>query len=195
MRRGRLCVRPSASDGITGAPFAGVGDAPPGRTRRRRSTGSPRPARSTRRQRRSCERPRARVDRFKPAYDALIAWVDSDVANSDEIATGVGKLPDGPAFYEERLWAETTTDMTAEQIHALGLREVERIKGEMDAIRRQVGFDGTLSQFFEFVRSDARFTPNTDEGREAYLAEARRHPAIKERLPEFFGLLPKLFSS
>jgi len=51
----------------------------------------------------------------------VIAWVDSDVESSDEIATGVWKLPDGPRVYEERLSAETTTDMTAEQIHALGL--------------------------------------------------------------------------
>jgi len=130
----------------------------------------------------------ALVDRFKPAYDALIAWVDSDVESSDEIATGVWKLPDGPAFYEERLSAETTTDMTAEQIHALGLREVERIKGEMDAIRRQVGFDGTLSQFFEYVPRSAFHFPNTDEGREAYLAEARTDiAAVKQRLPEFFA--------
>jgi uncharacterized protein (DUF885 family) len=83
--------------------------------------------------------------------------------------------------------------MTADEIHALGLREVERIQGEMDAIRQQVGFNGTLHEFFEFVRSDPRFHfPNNDEGRAAYLAEARDDiAAVKQRLPEFFDLLPK----
>jgi len=87
-------------------------------------------------------------ERFKPAYEVLIAWAAKDRANSDEVATGVGKLPDGVAFYTERLAANTTTAMTADEIHALGLAEVERIHAEMETIKRQVGFDGTLQQFF-----------------------------------------------
>ncbi len=80
----------------------------------------------------------ALLDKFKPAYDALSAWVAADRPHADEVATGVWKLPEGAAFYAERLAAETTTDMTADEIHELGLREVERIKGEMDAIRQHV---------------------------------------------------------
>jgi uncharacterized protein (DUF885 family) len=135
----------------------------------------------------------ALIEKFKPSYDALIAWVESDQVNSDEVATGVWKLPDGAAFYTERLADETTTDMTADQIHELGLREVERIKGEMDTIRQRVGFAGTLPEFFEFVRNDPRFRfPNTDEGREAYLEESRADiAAVKALLPKYFGLLPK----
>jgi uncharacterized protein (DUF885 family) len=135
----------------------------------------------------------ALIDKFKPSYDALIAWVESDQSSSDEVATGVWKLPDGRAFYTERLLDQTTTDMTAEQIHELGLREVERIKTEMDAIRQRVGFAGTLPEFFEFVRKDPRLHfPNTDEGREAYLAESRADiAAVKALLPKYFGLLPK----
>jgi uncharacterized protein (DUF885 family) len=135
----------------------------------------------------------ALIAKFKPAYDALSAWVAADQPNADEVATGVWKLPDGPAFYAERLAAETTTAMTADEIHTLGLREVERIKAEMDAIRQRVGFTGSLRDFFEFVRADPRFYfPNTDEGRAAYLEETRAHlAAVKERLPQFFGLKPK----
>src|SRR4029077_15385193 len=127
---------------------------------------------------------------FKPSYDALIAWVESDQPNSDEVATGVWKLPNGPAFYAERLVDRTTTDMTADQIHELGLREVERIKAEMDTIRQRVGFAGTLPEFFEFVRNDSQFRfPNPDEGREAYLAESRADiAAVKALLPKYFGL-------
>jgi uncharacterized protein (DUF885 family) len=135
----------------------------------------------------------ALVAKFKPSYDALSAWVAADQPNADEVATGVWKLPDGPAFYAERLAAETTTAMTADEIHALGLLEVERIKAEMDAIRQRVGFTGSLHDFFEFVRADPRFYfPNTDEGRAAYLEETRANlAAVKQRLPQFFGLKPK----
>jgi uncharacterized protein (DUF885 family) len=135
----------------------------------------------------------ALTERFAPAYEALIAWVEKDRANSDAIATGVGKLPDGAAFYAERLAASTTTAMTADEIHALGLAEVDRIHAEMETIKRQVGFDGTLQEFFASVRGDPRFLfPNTDEGREAYLQASRDFfAAIEPRLPEYFGLRPK----
>jgi uncharacterized protein (DUF885 family) len=135
----------------------------------------------------------ALTERFKPAYEALIAWVEKDRANSDEVATGVDKLPDGAAFYAERLAASTTTTMTADEIHALGLAEVERIHAEMETIKRQVGFNGTLQEFFASVRNDPRLLfPNTDEGREAYLQASRDFfSAIETRLPEYFGLRPK----
>jgi uncharacterized protein (DUF885 family) len=135
----------------------------------------------------------ALTESVAPAYRALIAWAEADRANSDAIATGVWKLPDGPAFYVEALAAMTTTSMTPDELHELGLAEVARIHGEMEAIKRQVGFEGTLQEFFAWVRAnpELRF-PNTDEGREAYLQTSRDHYALIEaRLPEFFGLRPK----
>jgi uncharacterized protein (DUF885 family) len=179
----------------TGAPFEGAGDAPLWADAKRKidalvAAGKiDAPAadelRSTARA--------ALVDQFKPAYDALSAWVAADRPHADEVATGVWKLPDGPAFYAERLAAETTTGMTADEIHELGLREVERIKGEMDAVRERVGFKGSQREFFDFVRNDRRFYfPNTDEGRNAYLDETRADlAAVKKLLPRYFGLLPK----
>jgi uncharacterized protein (DUF885 family) len=141
---------------------------------------------------------RAAVDaallrRFEPAYEALIKWVDSDLPNTDAVATGVWKLPDGPAFYSELLAAMTTTAMTADEIHELGLAEVARIQAEMEAIKRQVGFAGTLQEFFTALRSDPKFRfPNTDEGREGYLQASRDfYVGIEARLGEFFGLRPK----
>jgi uncharacterized protein (DUF885 family) len=128
-----------------------------------------------------------------PAYDALISWAESELPKSDAIATGVWKLPDGDAFYAERLANNTTTDMTADQIHRLGLAEVARIQEEMRKVKNAVDFDGSLEEFFVFVRTDPRFTyPNTDAGREAYLQAARDHlQAIEDLLPNYFGLLPK----
>ncbi|HUF73292.1 MAG TPA: DUF885 domain-containing protein [Gammaproteobacteria bacterium] len=130
---------------------------------------------------------------FGPAYEALIAWAESELERTDADATGVWKLPDGEAYYRERLVANTTTDMTADEIHALGLAEVARIQDEMREVMDDVGFDGSLDEFFVFFRTDPQFVyPSTDEGREAYLQAARDHlEAIEDRLPEYFGLLPK----
>ncbi|MEQ1932201.1 MAG: DUF885 domain-containing protein [Parvularculaceae bacterium] len=135
----------------------------------------------------------ALVEKLGPSYQSLIDWFEADKANADKIATGVGKLPNGAAFYAERLAASTTTDMTPEQVHQLGLDEVARIKGEMEAIKEKVGFKGTLQEFFKFVREDKQFYyPNTDEGRAAYIKAADDKLAfIKGKLPEYFGLLPK----
>jgi uncharacterized protein (DUF885 family) len=135
----------------------------------------------------------ALTERVKPAYEELIAWASADRANSDEVATGVWKLPDGPAYYADRLAASTTTPMTADEIHELGLAEVDRIHAEMVAIKQQVGFDGTLQEFFASLRNNPRFLfPNTDEGREGYLQASRDYyGVIESRLPQYFGLLPK----
>lgn len=135
----------------------------------------------------------ALVEHFEPAWQALIDWAQSELPLAAEQAEGVWSLPQGEAYYEQRLAAMTTTDMTAEEIHELGLSEVARIRGEMQALRERVGFQGTLQEFFAFIRDDPRFIyPTNDEGRNAYLDAARSHLGrIDERLPEFFGLLPK----
>ena len=135
----------------------------------------------------------ALVEKFGPAYDALIAWFEQDVKNTDAEARGVGALPQGTDFYKDRLVASTTTAMTADQIHEFGLEEIARIHGEMEAVKQKVGFKGTLQEFFTFMRTDPQFSlPNTDQGRERYLQAARDHlSVIKARLPEYFGILPK----
>jgi uncharacterized protein (DUF885 family) len=135
----------------------------------------------------------ALVEQLKPSYEKLIAWLEADIAHADETATGVGKLPQGRAFYDERLAYSTTTRMTADEVHALGLAEVARLHREMEALKARVGFKGTLQEFFTFVREDPQFFfPNTDAGREQYLQQARDHLAfIERRLPEYFGILPK----
>ena len=132
-------------------------------------------------------------ERLKPAYEALIAWTESDRANSAEVVTGVWDLPDGPAYYADRLAASTTTTMTADEIHSLGLAEVERIHAEMQTIKAQVGFDGSLQEFFASLRNDPQFLfPNTDEGREGYLQASRDfYAVVRAQLPQYFGLLPK----
>jgi uncharacterized protein (DUF885 family) len=136
---------------------------------------------------------KALVDSFKPSYEALITWFEQDVKNADAQARGVGALPQGPAFYKEALAISTTTAMTADEIHDFGLKEVARLRGEMEAVKNQVAFKGTLQEFFTFMREDPQFFfPNTDEGRAGYIKAAQEHLAfIKARLPEYFGILPK----
>ena len=135
----------------------------------------------------------ALLEQWKPAYDALIAWAEEDKANADTVATGVGKNPNGEAYYAMRLASSTTTDMTPEEVHDLGLSEVARIHAEMEAIKDKVGFEGSLQDFFAFIRDDPRFVyPNTDEGRQAYIDAATAHiDFIKAKLPDYFGILPK----
>lgn len=135
---------------------------------------------------------RALVDVVRPAYEKLIAALEKQAENAPE-ADGVWKFANGDEFYAERLRWFTTTDLTAEEVHQLGLQEVERIHGLMREIMAQVEFEGDLQEFFNFMRSDPQFYyPNTDEGREAYLADARAAiDAIRPLLPEQFGLLPE----
>jgi len=132
-------------------------------------------------------------NQLRPAYDRLLAWEKKDRANTSEEARGVWSLPEGDAYYRDRLRYYTHSDMTAEQVHNLGLSEVARIQEEMLAIKQQVKFEGDLKAFFDYVRDDSSFYyPNTDAGREAYLTDTRDHlAALEQRLPEYFGVLPK----
>ncbi|MBU1311246.1 MAG: DUF885 domain-containing protein [Gammaproteobacteria bacterium] len=130
---------------------------------------------------------------FLPAYNALKQWLEQDIAKTDAIATGVGKQPNGKAYYDYQLKVSTTTNLTAEQIHQIGLDEVARLTNEMIAIKNQVGFTGELKDFFRFIKQDDQFYyPDTDAGREGYLEDSRQYLAfIEEKLPQYFGILPK----
>jgi uncharacterized protein (DUF885 family) len=134
----------------------------------------------------------ALVEVVAPAYGRLVAELEKQGAKASG-EDGVWKFENGDAYYAERLRWFTTTELSADEIHNIGLEEVSRIHGEMRAIMAQVGFEGSLAEFFEFMREAPQFYyPNTDEGRAAYLAEAvRLIDVMRERLPEQFGLLPQ----
>lgn len=138
----------------------------------------------------------ALVEEWKPAYERLIAWQKEDRVNATEEAQGVSALPDGLAYYNERLANQTTTALTADEIHEIGLSEVTRLRGEMELIKDEFGFEGTLPEFFTFLRDnkdDERlYYPNTDEGRQGYIDDATAAiDGIKAVLPDYFGILPK----
>ena len=108
----------------------------------------------------------------KPAYDRLIGLFNAQEASASS-EDGAWKLPDGEDYYVARLKHYTTTDLTPEEIHEIGLVEVERIQTEMKSIIQQVGFDGSLLEFFDYLRTDDQFVyANSDAGRNDYIADA-----------------------
>ena len=135
----------------------------------------------------------ALVDGVAPAYDNLIATMQRHGEMTGGRNDGAWALPDGAEYYRSQLTNYTTrTDLSAADIHQTGLDEVARIHDEMRTIMSQVNFDGTLPEFFTFLRDDPQFYyPDTDEGRAEYLAEAT---AMVNRMmlaaPDYFGQLP-----
>ena len=129
---------------------------------------------------------------FKRGYDLLFVALD-EIEPKSTGNYGAWSLPDGAAYYADRLKASTTTDLTADQIHDLGLAQVAAIRQEMKAIKREVGFNGTLEQFFDKIRTDPTLKyPNTEAGREEYLRDARAViAAVMTDAPKYFRVLPK----
>ena len=135
----------------------------------------------------------ALTEQMGPAYQRIVEWYTEDLPNTDEVAQGVSALPNGDAFYEYALGQMTTTDLTADEIHDLGLAEVARIRSEMEAIMASTGFEGSLQDFFVFTREDPQFFFSHDEkGAQDYIDRATLHiDELTARLPDFFGTLPK----
>lgn len=135
----------------------------------------------------------ALTSQFMPAYQNLAAYLKTELDKAAVNPVGVSTQPNGVAYYNQRLKQATTTDLTAEQIHQIGLDEVARLTKEMNIIKEQVGFSGTLPEFFKFIKTDAQFFyPDTDEGRQAYLKDSEAFiRELEAKLPQYFGILPK----
>ncbi|MFC3121024.1 DUF885 domain-containing protein [Agaribacter flavus] len=138
----------------------------------------------------------ALLNEWMPAYQNLIAWQKEDQVNVSPSAQGVSQLPQGTAYYNERLANHTTTNLTAEEIHEIGLAEVARLRKDMESVKEAFGFSGSLPEFFSFLRDtkdDERlYYPNTDEGRQAYIDDATAAiDGIRAVLPDYFGIMPK----
>ncbi|WP_105170562.1 DUF885 domain-containing protein [Pseudoalteromonas sp. T1lg24] len=127
-----------------------------------------------------------------PAYESLISYLIGLESRADN-RDGAWKFPQGEAYYNNALARTTTTDLTAKEIHAIGLAEVARIHDEMREIKDKVGFKGDLKAFMEFMKTDKQFyLPNTEEGKAKYLADATAMiDNMKARLDELFIVKPK----
>ncbi|MBY4599517.1 DUF885 family protein [bacterium BD-1] len=124
-----------------------------------------------------------------PAYRELRRFVNDEYLPAARDTVSLSALPDGEAWYAYRVRQSTTTDMSPAQIHEIGLAEVARIHGEMDAVMKQVGFKGTRAQFFEFVTKDKQFEFGSEE--ELLTAYRALEAKINQRIPELFSLTPK----
>jgi len=129
---------------------------------------------------------------YKRGFDAVLTAL-AEVQPMADSDAGVWRLPNGEAYYNARLQLSTTTDLTADQIHQIGLDEVARIQAEMEVIKGKVGFEGSLQDFFTFLKTDPRFQyPNTPAGKEQYLTDARAFIAqVMAIAPQWFSDLPK----
>ena len=128
----------------------------------------------------------------KPAYQKLAAHlVNLETKSTTE--DGIWKWKDGAEFYSVALKRTTTTDLSSDQIHEIGLKEVARIHNEMRAIKEAVKFEGDLKAFMQFMRDDEQFYyPPTAEGRGRYISEATALiEAMKGQLDEMFITKPK----
>lgn len=129
-------------------------------------------------------------DQVTPALRRLQSFWNEEYYPKARAAVGLSQLPDGEAWYHYNVRTMTTTELTPDQIHQIGLTEVRRIREAMEAIRREVGFEGTLPQFFEHLRTDPKFFFDTEEALlVTYRDIAKR---IDPQLTRLFGTLPRL---
>ncbi|HEX2164000.1 MAG TPA: DUF885 domain-containing protein [Thermoanaerobaculia bacterium] len=129
-------------------------------------------------------------DAVVPAYAELLAFWNDEYVPGARATLGARELPDGEAYYAHLVRRFTTLDVDARAVHELGLAEVERIRGEMDAILAATGFEGSYAEFLDFLRSDPRFYAETPQDlleRAAWIAKT-----MDGKLPALFATLPRL---
>jgi len=125
-----------------------------------------------------------------PAYTRLGRWFEDDYLPATRETVGLSALPNGSAWYEFLAREYTTTTMTPDEIHRLGLDEVKRLRDAMLEIIQEVGFDGGFDAFLEYLRTDPKFYfDDPDDLYEAYLATCKR---IDPELVKLFGKLPRM---
>ena len=125
-----------------------------------------------------------------PAYREFATFFQSEYLPATRDSIAAADLPDGKAYYDFLAAYYTTTDLTADEIHQIGLDEVARIRGEMEQVKAEVGFEGTLSEFFTHLRTDPKFFHETPEALlEGYRALSKR---IDPELVKVFETIPRL---
>jgi len=124
-----------------------------------------------------------------PAYERLLDFFEDEYFTKARTTLGASSLPGGERFYDEQIYRYATVDMTADEIHQLGLSEVARIRAEMETIIRDLEFEGDFAAFIRFLRTDPQFyakTPRELLAEASYIAKK-----VDGRLPQLFGKLPR----
>ena len=125
-----------------------------------------------------------------PAYRKLVGYIRNDYLPHARLSSGYNDLPNGKEMYEFYVRYYTTTNKSPEEIYQIGLKQVEIMHSEMERIKKETGFKGTLSEFFKYLETDPRFTPfkSPEEVLDAYRAIYKK---IGPNLPSLFGVKPK----
>jgi len=125
-----------------------------------------------------------------PAYRTLLAFFEHEYLPACFEKVGIWQIPRGDEFYAHKVRQFTTTELTADAIHEIGLKEVKRIRSRMEAIIREISYDGDFSQFLEFLRTDKQFYfSNSNDLIAAYRKFCRR---VDPLLPQLFHRLPRV---
>lgn len=125
-----------------------------------------------------------------PTYKGLADYLKNQYLPHTRSTSGYSAIPDGPGMYKYLVKQQTTTDKTPEEIYQLGLKEVARIRGEMDSIKNKVGFKGDLKSFFEYMKTDPKFTPYKTP-KQVLDAFENIHQRMKPNLEKMFSHVPK----
>ncbi|WP_416441935.1 DUF885 domain-containing protein [Leeuwenhoekiella sp. A16] len=125
-----------------------------------------------------------------PAYEEMTNFLKNDYLTAGRETSGIADIPDGEAYYQHQIKLYTTTDMTAAEIHQLGLDEVARISQEMEKVKEQIGFEGDLKAFFNYVRTNKKLMPyKNPEEVVAHFNDI--YDRMKPQLQELFDVKPK----
>ena len=124
-----------------------------------------------------------------PAYVKLLAMMRDEYLPKARTTLAASTMPDGDAFYQAMIEKFTTLTLTARQIHDIGLKEVARIQAEMEAVKQQAAFKGTMAEFFTFLRTDPQFYAKTPRELLSYSAYVSKKADWK--LAETIGFLPR----
>jgi len=129
-------------------------------------------------------------EKIIPSYKNLYTFLTSDYLENGLEESGISALPKGKKYYQHAIKKYTTTAMTADEIHQLGLKEVARILSEMEKIKQEVGFKGDIKAFFDFVRNNKELMPYK-EPQQIINNFNVIHDRMKPQLEKLFGKKPK----
>ena len=129
-------------------------------------------------------------EKIIPTYQKLYDFMNTEYLGAGRNSSGIDSIPNGKEYYEYSIKLYTTTDMTANEIHQLGLNEVARISSEMEKIKTDVCFEGDLKAFFDFVRNKKELMPFT-EPEQVITNFNAIHQKMKPQVDQLFGKQPK----
>jgi uncharacterized protein (DUF885 family) len=129
-------------------------------------------------------------EKLVPQFQKMSAFLQTEYLPASRKTSGIGALPNGSDLYKAYVKQWTTTEMTPEAIHELGLKEVARLKSEMEKVKTQVGFTGTIKEFFDHVRNKKELKP-FKKPEEVIANFERVYEIIKPNVDKLFSLQPK----